>query len=103
MEPEYNPMSAKAALETYFLENRARLLEITSFLDRIDRYRESSEAKADFRYRAFEEALKLVVASDKDRTTKVQRLFSDPSTEPIESAVGLKAFGACEDAYHEDH
>lgn len=96
MSTERSPMQAKQALETYFIDNRARLLEIASFLDRIDRYRDSGAAKADFRYKAFIKALKLVTESAKDRTQNIQLLFSDLSTEPVETAVGLKAVGASE-------
>jgi hypothetical protein len=91
-----SPKSAKEILDLYFLENRARILDIASFLDRVDRYKESEEAKADFRYKAFIKALKLLLETDENRTKAIQLLFSDQSTEPIESAVGLKAVGAWE-------
>ncbi|MBI5742038.1 MAG: hypothetical protein HZA16_15140 [Nitrospirae bacterium] len=94
-------MSAVQALETYFLDNRARLLEIASFLDRIDRYKESSAAKDDFRYKSFIKALRLVIECGKDRTQNVQLLFSDLSAGPIENAAGLKAHGAWEGAFRE--
>ena len=101
MVSEYNPMPAPKALDTYFIDNRARLLEIASFLDRIDRYRDAASARDDFRYRSFMEALQALVACERDRAIEVQMIFSDPTTEPIESAVGLKAHGACEGAFHE--
>ena len=96
-------MPAKQALETYFIENRARLLDIASFLDRIDRYGDSMAAKEDFRYRSFINALKLVAESGKDRTHNIQLLFSDLSAEPIESAEGLKAYGAWQGLFSESH
>ena len=88
-------------LDLYFIENRAKLLDIASFLDRIDRYKESEEAKDDFRYASFMQALKVVIASNEDRTRAAQMIFSDKSTEPIESAVGLTAVGAWEGVMHE--
>lgn len=97
MAAENGPMSAKEAIETYFLDNRARLLEISSFLDRIDRYKDSIEAKSDYRYTSFIEALKLVIESENDRTRNIQLLFSDLSTEPIEKVTDPKAYGACEE------
>ena len=97
----YSPMTAADALETYFIDNRARLLEIASFLDRIDRYENSTAAKADFRYGAFMKALKLVAEAGESRTEKLQLLFSDRSTDPIESAVGLIAYGASREALYE--
>jgi hypothetical protein len=94
-------MKAKGLLDLYFVENRARLLDIASFLDRIERYEGAEEAKADFRYRALLQAVKLLLTTQEGRTRAVQMVFSDPSAEPIESAVGLKAFGAWEGAAHE--
>jgi hypothetical protein len=87
-------MSAEKVLDTYFIDNRARLLEIASFLDRIDRTENSSEGKTDFRYKAFIAALKIILESGGNRTKAVQLHFSDLSVEPLESAAGLKAFGA---------
>ncbi|MBN1614779.1 MAG: hypothetical protein JW950_09965 [Deltaproteobacteria bacterium] len=91
-----NRKFAREILDIYFIENRARLLDIASFLDRIDRYEGAAEAKADFRYQAFLKALKILLESPNNRTKNIQLNFSDPTTEPLESAVGLKAFGAWE-------
>jgi hypothetical protein len=90
----YRALNATEILDLYFIENRSRLLDIASFLDRIDRYEGAAEARNDFRYQAFAKALQLLTAVD--RTTAIQLAFSDPTTEPLESAVGLKAVGAWE-------
>jgi hypothetical protein len=94
MSPSYQKMNAAEILDLYFIENRARLLDIASFLDRIDRYEGAGEAKDDFRYKAFIHAIDLLRNSGKERTASIQRSFSDQTVEPLESAVGLKAFGA---------
>lgn len=101
MTAENSQMSAKEILETYFLDNRARLLEIASFIDRIDRYRDSETAKDDFRYKSFVKALKIIIDTKEERTKNVQLLFSDLSAEPIESVVDPKAYGAWEGASRE--
>jgi hypothetical protein len=101
MGAHYSQMSAKEILDLYFIENRARILDIASFLDRIDRYEGAQEAKADFRYKAFVRALSLLTDGGENRTKALQMIFSDLSVEPIESALGLKAFGAWEGASHE--
>lgn len=101
MDSELNPMPAFKALETYFIDNRARLLEIAAFLDRIDRYEGGDAARKDFRYRAFMQALQALTDGKHDRAIEVQMIFSDPTTEPIESAIGLKAHGAFEETTHE--
>lgn len=102
MPTENSLMSAKEILDTYFLENRSEILEIAAFLDRIDRAENTEAAKADFRYKAFLRALKLLIESGAERTKTIQLSLSDLSTEPIESAIGLKgAVGACDEALHE--
>ena len=92
---------AREMLDLYFVENRAKLLDISSFLDRIDRYEGAEEAKADFRYKALAKALKVLLDEGDNRTKALQMIFSDLSVEPIDSAVGLKAAGAWEGAFHE--
>ncbi|OGR05764.1 MAG: hypothetical protein A2511_10105 [Deltaproteobacteria bacterium RIFOXYD12_FULL_50_9] len=96
MAPERCPKSAQASLELYFLENRARLLEIAAFLDRIDRCDGAADARADFRYNTFIKALHLLFESGPQRTKAIQLSFSDPTLEPIASAEGLRAHGAWE-------
>jgi len=91
--------SARELLDLYFLDNRARLLEIAAFLDRIDRSAQAQEAREDFRYRAFERSLKLLLEPGGGRTKAVQISYSDLSTEPLADAVGLKAAGAWEGAF----
>ena len=94
MTPAYQSMNATEILELYFIENRARLLDIASFLDRIDRYAGADDARDDYRYRALLQAIELLNAPEGDRTAAIQHVFSDPTSEPLPSAVGLKAFGA---------
>jgi hypothetical protein len=96
MTPPYRQMNATEILDLYFIENRARLLDIASFLDRIDRYPGAGEARDDFRYRALLRAIGLLESSGGERTAAIQRSLSDQSSEPIESALGLKASGAWE-------
>ena len=95
--------TAKDILDIYFLENRARLLEIAAFLDRIDRSENSDGAQSDFRYKAFMKALKLLTGAEGWRTKNILLNFSDLSTEPIESATGLKgASGAWDKVAYEE-
>ena len=101
MTSPYCPMNASEILDLYFIENRSRLLDIASFLDRIDRYAGSEVARMDFRYQALARALQLLGGDRAGRTAAIQLVFSDPTSEPLESAVGLKAFGAWEGGGHE--
>jgi alanine-alpha-ketoisovalerate/valine-pyruvate aminotransferase len=94
MAPAYSPMNAMEILELYFIENRARLLDMASFLDRIDRHPGAEAARQDFRYRALMEAVLLLATDAPGRTAAIQNSFSDQTTELLESAAGLKAVGA---------
>lgn len=96
-------MSAKEILDIYFIDNRARLLEIASFLDRMERTHDSEEGKKDFRYRAFSRALEILVEMEGHRTKAIQLMLSDQTDEPVETAAGLMAVGAWEGAFLEDH
>jgi hypothetical protein len=93
--------NAEEIIDLYFIENRARLLDIASFLDRVDRYGASDEGKEDFRYRAFVKALKVLLETPENRTKALQMVFSDMTAEPLEKATEKGAYGAWEDASHE--
>ena len=84
-----SPMSVKEVVDRYFLENRARLIEVAAFLDRIDRCRDAETARADYRYRALSEAVRSLGSKQRDRTSSLHELFSDPTEAPLASAEGL--------------
>lgn len=90
-------------LDLYFLENRTRILEVASFLDRIDRSAEAPAIKKDHRYRSMLKALELLSGKQREKTETIQLIFSDRSSSPIASAAGMKATGAWEKFGHEDH
>ncbi|MGC6458028.1 MAG: hypothetical protein ACON4R_06625 [Akkermansiaceae bacterium] len=84
--------SKKDIQDLYFMDSRFKLLEIASFLDRVDRH----GGEADFRHPAFMKALK-AMQNPPEGTTRAQAVhlaFSDHSTEPAESATIQFAFGA---------
>lgn len=74
------------------MDARFKLLEIASFLDRVDRH----DGEADFRHPAFLKALDAMQnpAEGTTRAQSVHLAFSDHSTEPAESATIQFAFGA---------
>lgn len=90
------PLTRERAIELYYLEHRAKLLDIAAFLDRIDRADPSTEVgEEDFRIRTFREALGILAESKPGRARRILELFSDPTAEPLDSAKGLKgAYGA---------
>ena len=92
MDSAPSPLTPREVVDEYFIENRTRLLEIAAFLDRLDRT-DPSYATADFRMQAFNDAL-AAVSQGKDRLERIQMLFSDPTTEPLETLDRKGADGA---------
>jgi len=82
----------KEIQDLYFMDSRFKLLEIASYLDRVDRHK----GEADFRHPAFLKALEAMQAPQEgmSRTEAVHHAFSDHSEEPIEAAKIQFAFGA---------
>ena len=80
----------KNILDLYFLDARARLIDIAAFMDRVDR----AGGGDDFRYDAFCAALKALDSGKPDRAGEVLLAFSDPTDEPIPAATTKAACGA---------
>lgn len=78
--------------DLYFMDSRAKLLDIASFLDRMDR----SEGEADFRHPEFLKALAAMQhpPTNKTRVQTVLESLSDHSREPAETAGIAFAYGA---------
>ncbi|MDQ2666457.1 MAG: hypothetical protein M3Z05_10640 [Gemmatimonadota bacterium] len=93
-----SPKTGRELVDEYFIENRTRLLEIASFLDRLDRA-DAALVQKDYRARAFHEALALldapITGSTLDtRVQRIQMLLSDPTTVPQEQLDVKSARGA---------
>lgn len=88
-----SPKTGSELISEYYIENRTRLLEIASYLDRLDRV-DDEAANRDFRMRAFREALVALSAEGPGRTERIQLIFSDPTTEPREMLDQKSARGA---------
>lgn len=71
------PLAANAVLDTYFLEARAKLLDVAAILDRIDRGRDPAGVP-DERLELLRRALAILRDPDGDRAERVQLLFSLP-------------------------
>ena len=85
-------MSKAEIQDLYFMDSRAKLIDIASFLDRLDRM----DGDADFRHPAFLNALEAMQSPPAGRT-RVQAVLeslSDPSKEPLETATIGFAYGA---------
>lgn len=83
-------MTRQQALDLYFMEARAKLIDIAAFLDRVER----SEGEPDFRLTAFVNAVRELGAGNAQRARNVLLSLSDPTTEPIPAATTKAACGA---------
>jgi hypothetical protein len=83
-------MTKNELLDLYFMDSRAKVLDIAAFLDRVQR----GGGEADFRLEALRTALKELARETPDRAKAVLLSLSDPSVEPIEKSPGKGAVGA---------
>ena len=89
------PSTRDRVIDLYFLEHRAKLIDIAAFLDRVDRAAPDGEGKAeDFRLRAFRQALAILSDGREDRARRILELLSDPTDQPIDAAPTKGAAGA---------
>lgn len=87
------PLSHVAALDLYFAEHRAKLLDIAAFLDRLDRA-SAKQSQEDFRLFAFHQALRILSDGEPQRARRILEVLSDPTIEPIATAPAKGAAGA---------
>ena len=83
-------MNRQQILDLYFLEARAKLIDLAAFLDRIDR----ADGEADFRLAVLTKALEQLRRSDGRRAEHVLLSMSDLTAEPIAAATTKAACGA---------
>ena len=88
-----SPLTALDVVDEYFIETRNRVLELAAFLDRVDR----AGGASDFRMRALDDAIAALSAGEATRVTRIQQIFSDPTT-GLRPALDRKgAVGAFDD------
>ena len=85
------PMTRAQVVDAYFMEHRARLLDVAAFLDRVDR---AGAGADDFRMQAFRRAIAVLEDGKPERARRVLELLSDPTTEPVAKAGMKGATGA---------
>ena len=90
-------MTREQLLDLYFIEARAKLIDLAAFLDRVER----AEGKEDFRLLAFRKALAELQNSEPGRPRRVLLALSDLTTEPIPAASGKGACGAPASTNHQ--
>ena len=82
-------MCQREVIDRYFLEHRAKVLDIASFLDRIDR---CEPGQIDFRMTALRQCIEELLSEHPDRAERILRVLSDQTHDPVDNA-GTK--GAC--------
>ena len=87
-------MPRDKVVDRYFLEHRAKLLDVAAFLDRVDRSDAPADADDDFRVEALQRAIALLIDEKGERAKRVLELFSDPTETPIDKAPMKGADGA---------
>ena len=87
------PLTQQQLIDEYFMEIRAKMLDVAAFLDRLDRSVDRN-AEDDFRMLAMRQALQALCAGTPGRTYAIQMIFSDPTTELLMQLDRKSAFGA---------
>jgi hypothetical protein len=83
-------MKRQQLLDLYFMDARAKLIDLAAFLDRIDR----GEGDADFRLDALRTAMGELAKCEPTRARDVLLSLSDPTAKPIAKSPGKGAVGA---------
>ncbi len=83
-------MTRQQILDIYFMDARAKVIDLAAFMDRVER----ADGEEDFRMKAFREALKELEKGNSNRAKRVLLSLSDPTEEPILAATTKAASGA---------
>ena len=97
--PSYScPLSREEVLDAYFLEHRAKLIDLAAFLDRIRRADPKDQTKDDFRLIAFRKAIAVLADEQDHRAKRILQTFSDHTTQMPDTAKLTQAAcgAACE-------
>ena len=96
--PPALPLARESVIDRYFLEHRAKVLDVAAFLDRVDRAKPAGGVASgdDFRLRSLRGAIAVLIDGEPERARRILELLSDPSSEPIDKAPMKGAKGAWE-------
>ena len=83
------PFNRTDLIDLYFLEHRARLLDIAAFLDRLGRADDAGKPE-DFRIKAFRKATAILTDQGPDKAKRILEVFSDQSLDLADSAPQSK-------------
>lgn len=83
-------MTRQQVLDLYFMEARAKVIDLAAFIDRVER----ASGQDDFRMGAFRSAVAELSKAEPQRAKNVLLALSDPTAEPIAAATTKAACGA---------
>ena len=83
------PQTREQVINLYFMEHRAKLLDVAAFLDRLDRAAPTSD-QVDFRESALKDGIRMLIDGQPQRAKRVLEILSDVTTELPQSAHGMK-------------
>ena len=83
-------MTRQQVLDLYFMDARAKVIDLAAFLDRLER----ASGDADFRLHALRKALEELGQNHGQCARRVLLSLSDPTSEPIPAATTKAASGA---------
>lgn len=83
------PQTREQVINMYFMEHRAKLLDVAAFLDRVDRAQPGASS-TDFREVALKSAVAVLLDGQPHRTQRILELLSDTTSELPQSADGMK-------------
>ena len=86
------PMTHAQVVEAYFMEHRAKLIDVAAFLDRLERTQQ--EPGSDFRIEALLSSIEILSDGQPLRAKRMLEHFSDHSSEPVDKAPMQGALGA---------
>ncbi|MEO2031105.1 MAG: hypothetical protein ABGZ35_03365 [Planctomycetaceae bacterium] len=81
-------MTRTEVIDAYFMEHRARLIDVAAFLDRLDRA--APDDAVDFRESSFHRALEILSDGQPQRAARILSLLSDHTEQLPQSAEGMK-------------
>ena len=87
----HNTLKSQDVIDRYFLEHRAKLIDLAAFLDRLDRTCDGDIAGYDYRIAALLRALNVLSDGQTNRAGRILEIFSDKTTELPQSANGAKS------------
>ncbi len=85
----HNLLNRERVANLYFMEHRAKLIDIAAFLDRYDRASDADSSE-DFRVEALIQACEILGDGKAQRAKRVLEIFSDFSSDITQSAEGMK-------------